>query len=183
MLYALVISGICTLIENRVQIIPPEAFANVTNLIGVSIFLGSSFLAMLLFDGLGDFFELSALVFLFVSVGVISVISSTNLREGSLSFISKYLPYAGVIGFLMGLVVVLANMQNPESIKSAAVFSYLTVIYSNIVSVTIKLFCPQFNESNGNVGWQYSGFVMLLFIFSWLLLVVPLMKDVLINGA
>ncbi|MDA8795834.1 hypothetical protein N9O33_08945, partial [Gammaproteobacteria bacterium] len=79
--------------------------------------------------------------------------------------------YVGLIGFLMGVIGVLGNLSDPKAIGPALAFAFLSMLYSNIASVLIKLAKPSVIENKDplNLGYLTSVIVGISISFSVLL--------------
>ena len=113
-------------------------------------------------SGLAPFVDGISAMFIALCITMIFLVDRFQEGNSFLKNTATYLPYAGLIGFLMGLIGVLQNINDPRSIGPAMAISLLTLTYSNIISVAIKLTNPAFNEKTDNLLWNYLGICLLL---------------------
>ena len=86
--------------------------------------------------------------------------------------VARYLPVAGFLGLLVGVIVMLQNMSNPKAIGPAMAIALLTLTYCNLISVTLKLAFPEKILQERATHFTYLGFVLLFImgIYSVLIL-------------
>lgn len=167
--YALILSALLTLGSMNLALELPDFRTSYSISAGV-LWLASTVWAMSTSDYVIDaFINIPSIVFVALSILVISFFSKFNV-EDSLISCAKYLPYAGLIGFFAGVVIILQNMNEPRAIGPVMAGSLLTLLYTNYLSVWIKLSFPRITQGNDSLHWQYLGFsgVLLAIIFSLL---------------
>ncbi len=78
---------------------------------------------------------------------------ATRHRDGKamLDQLGRFAPAFGMIGTLMGLIIMLGNMEDPSSIGSGMAVALITTLYGAIFS---NLFCLPFAEKLGFINRQ-----------------------------
>ena len=165
--YGLVIVGICSQLSANISepIVAPLVWQRV-----VSIFLwtGIVIYAMWGAAGLPAFLDLvSLLIVASLTLVIIGISASEELKS-----LARYLPVAGFLGLLVGVIVMLQNMSNPKAIGPAMAIALLTLTYCNLISVTLKLAFPETILQERATHFTYLGFVLLFImgIYSVLIL-------------
>ena len=114
-------------------------------------------------SGLAPFVDWSSTIFMALPMAIIFLVSRFYPEKSFALITATYLPYVGLIGFLMGFIGVLQNINDPRSIGPAMAISILTLMYANITSITIKLVIPEITQKTDSQSWNYLG-MCLLFI-------------------
>ncbi|NNJ27660.1 Chemotaxis protein PomA [Planctomycetes bacterium LzC2] len=79
--------------------------------------------------------------------GEIQAVSSRHKTgKGLMETLGRYAPAFGMIGTLMGLIIMLGNMDDPEAIGPGMAVALITTLYGAIVS---NLFCLPFADKLG----------------------------------
>jgi len=160
--YALIISAGNFLVSKNMILSAPEP--KTTYQIGAVILWGLLLvLSTTQSSSLAPFADWSSVVFIALCL-IMIFLSSRFYPDRSFALVTAtYLPYAGLIGFLMGFIGVLHNINEPKSIGPAMAISILTLMYANIISIAIKLALPTINQRTDSQSWSYLG-MSLLFI-------------------
>ena len=169
-LYALILSAVFTLLCVNLTPELPD-FRISYSIAAVLGWIVMNVWAMSLGASINAYIHVSSIVLLAFSILIIAATSRFDV-EDSILLCAKYLPYAGLIGFLIGAIIILQNLSDPRSIGPALAMSLLIMLYTNMVSIAIKLGFPKINQNNESSHWQYLGFsVLLLTLIFWLLFV------------
>ena len=107
--------------------------------------------------GLAAFLDLVSLL---IVASLTLVIIGTSASE-KLKSLARYLPVAGFLGVLVGVIIMLQNMSNPKAIGPAMAIALLTLTYCNLISVTLKLAFPETILRERANYFTYLGFVLL----------------------
>jgi hypothetical protein len=168
--YALILSALLTLGSMNLALELPDFRISYSISAGVLWFAITVWAMSTGDSGINAFINIPSIAFVAFSILVIFFFSKFNV-EDSLISCAKYLPYAGLIGFFAGVVIILQNMNEPRAIGPAMAVSLLTLLYTNYFSVWIKLSFPRITQGNDSLHWQYLGSsgVLLAIIFSLLL--------------
>ena len=158
-LYSLAISAVFTLVSLNFTPELPD-FHPSYNTLAVILWIVINLWAIIPGSGLSAFVNIPSLVFLALSILVIATVSKFNAKD-SLVLCAKYLPYAGLIGFFIGIILMLQNLSEPRLIGPAVAISFLTLFYANWISVAIKLAFPKIGQQYESSCWQYLGFTIL----------------------
>ncbi|MFH5803816.1 motility protein A [Alienimonas sp. DA493] len=75
-----------------------------------------------------------------------AVASRHKVGKGLMETLGRYAPAFGMIGTLMGLIIMLGNMDDPEAIGPGMAVALITTLYGAIVS---NLFCLPFADKLG----------------------------------
>ena len=112
-------------------------------------------------NNLFAFVDMPSIILLTGSLTILYAILKATKSETISEALAHYLPYVGLIGFLMGVIGVLGNLSNPKAIGPALAFAFLSMLYSNIASVLIKLAKPSVigNKDPLNLGYLTSVIV------------------------
>ena len=170
--YVFVVFGVATLVVNNSEITLPAVFQFKFLLAACFIFLfdlisvtadsENSFIA---------FFDFGSGLFLLASAGCILLIGVATDSKNVLKLVANSLPYAGLIGLLIGFVLCLAYADDLTVIGPALAFGFNSLLYTNCVSVFIKLAKPCVNHDSEVIGWQYGVFVLVGIGSCWALLI------------
>ena len=169
-LYALTLSGVFTLAARKMIIQQPE-FKRSLNVVALLLWTLILIVPMTTGAGISPFIDLSSLIFIGVSIAVIAGISLTRSPSNLAASLAKNLPYAGLLGLLIGAIIILSGLNDPRRLGPAVAICLLTLFYANVISVGLKLAFPKINQTEETTYWEYLGFclIFILLIFSVLL--------------
>ncbi len=159
-LYAMIVLGICHLLSENFEktsddASPPWRYG------ATGLWLAVCVLAMDGAAGVEAFVDTTSVLILVALISaIVAIAPSAWARQ-----LAKYLPTAGFIGVLVGCIGVLQNMQEPKAIGPAMAISLLTLMYCNIISVSLKLALPN-AHADEDMKFTYLGFVLLFLIFA-----------------
>ena len=157
--FGLLVVGICSQLSSNISepIAAPLVWQRV---IGVLLWVVVVTYAMVGAAGLEAFFDpTSLLIVAALSLTIFGTSASEKLRS-----LARYLPVAGFLGVLVGVIVMLQNMSNPKAIGPAMAIALLTLTYCNLISVTLKLAFPETILQERATHFTYLGFVLLFVI-------------------
>ena len=174
-LYALIASSVLTLSSLKLTLKSYE-FRSSYSITAVMLWIVVNLWAIFLGSSILAFSNIPSLIFVTLSIVIITIVSRANVAE-SLKLCGEYLPYAGLIGFFMGISSMIINLGDPRSIGPSLAFSFLTLLYTNWISVAIKLGLPKNAQEYKSSSWQYLGYAT----FSLILSVSILLSTLLIN--
>ena len=165
--YGLLIAGICSQLSSNISepIAAPLAWQRV---VSVLFWTGIVLYTMENAAGLAAFLDLvSFLIVASLTLAIIGTSASEKLKS-----LARYLPVAGFIGVLVGVIGMLQNMSNPKAIGPAMAIALLTLTYCNLISVTLKLAFPETILRERANYFTYLGFVLffIMGIYSVLIL-------------
>ncbi len=168
-LYAVILSAVFSLVSMKLAFGLPD-FRGSYSIAAAILWIIFNIWTMTLGAGINAYINIPSIVFIALSISVIAAVSRFN-AEDSLLLCAKYLPYVGLIGFFIGIILMLQHLSEPRLIGPAIAISLLTLLYANLMSVAIKLGFPRVNQDNESSRWQYLGFSVLLLalIFSVLI--------------
>jgi biopolymer transport protein ExbB/TolQ len=168
-LYAVILSAVFSLVSMKLAFGLPD-FRGSYSIAAAILWVIFNIWTMTLGAGINAYINIPSIVFIALSISVIAAVSRFN-AEDSLLLCAKYLPYVGLIGFFIGIILMLQHLSEPRLIGPAIAISLLTLLYANLMSVAIKLGFPRVNQDNESSRWQYLGFSVLLLalIFSVLI--------------
>ncbi len=75
-----------------------------------------------------------------------AVAARHRIGKGLMETMGRYAPAFGMIGTLMGLIIMLGNMDNPDAIGPGMAVALITTLYGAVVS---NLFCLPFADKLG----------------------------------
>ena len=132
-----------------------------TYVLSLILFLAIMGLAMILTGCVACFFDIGSLVMVLISAIIMilanysiadigkyfalgyrkEAVMPSELKDGILFFKSfqKYLAIAGGIGFFMGLIAMLATLDDPEKIGRGLALALITVLYAMFFSMIITV--------------------------------------------
>ncbi|MDG1951547.1 MAG: hypothetical protein P8J52_02945 [Gammaproteobacteria bacterium] len=169
--YAFIFRGVAGLVVNNCEIDLPLEFEFKFLAAACFIFLLSlSWVTSVI----GDFFafmDFGSALFLLASISCILFIGVVSDAENILKLVADSLPFAGLIGFLIGFVLCLALADDPAAIGPALAFGFISLLYTNCISVFIKLAKPCVNHNSEVIGWHYGVFVLIGIGSCWALLI------------
>ena len=152
LLYGAIVYGLATALLNtkpdsHVSSQPPYRRA-----IACAVFMLCLAAAM---GNLPAFVDIPSIIFLTLSLIILYAILKATKSETISEALAHQLPYLGLIGFLMGVIGMLGNMSDPRAIGPAMAFACLTLLYSNIASVLLKLAKPSVIENKNPLSLGY----------------------------
>ena len=158
LLYGAIVYGLATALLNTKPDSPASSQPPYRRAIACAVFMLGLAAAM---GNLPAFVDIPSIIFLTLSLIIIYAILKATKSETISEALAHQLPYVGLIGFLMGVIGMLGNMSDPRAIGPAMAFACLTLLYSNIASVLIKLAKPSVigNKDPLNLGYLTSVIV------------------------
>lgn len=169
--YGFIFCGVATLVVNNSEINWPAVFEFKFLAVACFIFLFDLILVTFVSGNFIAFVDFGSALFLLTSVGCILFVDVAIDSENILKLIANSLPYAGLIGFLIGFALCLAFADGPVAIGPALAFGYISLLYTNCISVFIKLAKPSVNHDSEVIGWQYGVSVLVGSGSCWTLLI------------
>ena len=168
LLYGAIVYGLATALLNTKPDSPVSSQPPYRRAIACAVFMLGLAAAM---GNLPVFVDIPSIIFLTLSLIIIYAILKATKSETISEALAHQLPYVGLIGFLMGVIGMLGNMSDPRAIGPAMAFACITLLYSNIASVLIKLAKPSVigNKDPLNLGYLTSVIVGISISFSVLL--------------
>jgi hypothetical protein len=159
LLYGAIVYGLATALLNTKPDSPVSSQPPYRRAIACAVFLVT--LAGAIGNNLSAFVDAPSIIFLTLSLIILYAILKASKSETISEALAHQLPYVGLIGFLMGVIGMLGNMSDPRAIGPAMAFACLTLLYSNIASVLIKLAKPSVigNKDPLNLGYLTSVIV------------------------
>ena len=169
LLYGAIVYGLATALLNTKPDSPVSSQPPYRRAIACAVFMLILAVAM---GNLRWFVDIPSIILLTGSLTILYAILKATKSETISEALAHYLPYVGLIGFLMGVISVLGNLSDPKAIGPALAFACLTLLYSNIASVLIKLAKPSVIENKDplNLGYLTSVIIGISISFSVLLL-------------
>ena len=158
LLYGAIVYGLATALLNTKPESPVSSQPPYRRAIACAVFMLGLAAAM---ENLPVFVDIPSIIFLTLSLIIIYAILKATKSETISEALAHQLPYVGLIGFLMGVIGMLGNMSDPRAIGPAMAFACITLLYSNIASVLIKLAKPSVigNKDPLNLGYLTSVIV------------------------
>ena len=158
LLYGAIVYGLATALLNTKPDSPVSSQPPYRRAIACAVFMLGLAAAM---GNLPAFVDIPSIIFLTLSLIILYAILKATKSETISEALAHYLPYVGLIGFLMGVIGVLGNLSDPKAIGPALAFACLSLLYSNIASVLIKLAKPSVigNKDPLNLGYLTSVIV------------------------
>jgi hypothetical protein len=169
LLYGTIVYGLSSALLSAKPDAPVSSHPPYRRAIACAVFLLA--LAVAIGPSLSAFFDIPSIILLTGSLTILYAILKATKSETISEALAHYLPYVGLIGFLMGVIGVLGNLSDPKAIGPALAFACLSLLYSNIASVLIKLAKPSVIENKDplNLGYLTSVIVGISISFSvWL---------------
>ena len=159
LLYGAIVYGLATALLNTKPDSPVSSHPPYRRAIACAVFLVT--LAGAIGNNLSAFVDAPSIIFLTLSLIILYAILKASKSETIFEALAHHLPYVGLIGFLMGVIGMLGNMSDPRAIGPAMAFACITLLYSNIASVLIKLAKPSVigNKDPLNLGYLTSVIV------------------------
>ena len=169
LLYGAIVYGLATALLNTKPDSPVSSQPPYRRAIACAVFMLGLAAAM---GNLPAFVDIPSIIFLTLSLIILYAILKATKSETISEALAHQLPYVGLIGFLMGVIGMLGNMSDPRAIGPAMAFACLTLLYSNIASVLLKLAKPSVIENKDplSLGYLTSVIVGISIITAGLLL-------------
>ena len=152
LLYGAIVYGLATALLNTKPDSPVSSQPPYRRAIACAVFMLGLAAAM---GNLPAFLDIPSIIFLTLSLIILYAILKATKSETISEALAHQLPYLGLIGFLMGVIGMLGNMSDPRAIGPAMAFACLTLLYSNIASVLLKLAKPSVIENKNPLSLGY----------------------------
>ena len=152
LLYGAIVYGLATALLNTKPDSPVSSQPPYRRAIACAVFMLGLAAAM---GNLPAFVDIPSIIFLTLSLIILYAILKATKSETISEALAHQLPYVGLIGFLMGVIGMLGNMSDPRAIGPAMAFACLTLLYSNIASVLLKLAKPSVIENKNPLSLGY----------------------------
>ncbi len=152
LLYGAIVYGLATALLNTKPDSPVSSQPPYRRAIACAVFMLGLAAAM---GNLPAFVDIPSIIFLTLSLIILYAILKATKSETISEALAHQLPYVGLIGFLMGVIGMLGNMSDPRAIGPAMAFACLTLLYSNIASVLLKLAKPNVIENENPLSLGY----------------------------
>ena len=152
LLYGAIVYGLATALLNTKPDSPVSSQPPYRRAIACAVFMLGLAAAM---GNLPAFVDIPSIIFLTLSLIILYAILKATKTETISEALAHQLPYVGLIGFLMGVIDMLGNMSDPRAIGPAIAFACLTLLYSNIASVLLKLAKPSVIENKNPLSLGY----------------------------
>ena len=153
LLYGTIVYGLASAILSAKPDAPVSSHPPYRRAIACAVFLVT--LAGAIGNYLPAFVDIPSIIFLTLSLIILYAILKATKSETISEALAHQLPYLGLIGFLMGVIGMLGNMSDPRAIGPAMAFACLTLLYSNIASVLLKLAKPSVIENKNPLSLGY----------------------------
>ena len=153
LLYGTIVYGLASAILSAKPDAPVSSHPPYRRAIACAVFLVT--LAGAIGNNPSAFVDAPSIIFLTLSLIILYAILKASKSETIFEALAHYLPYVGLIGFLMGVIGMLGNMSDPRAIGPAMAFACLTLLYSNIASVLLKLAKPSVIENKNPLSLGY----------------------------
>lgn len=144
-LYALILKGpLCILSNNEsADLAKPKGLA-LPMIAGVA-FIGLSALAMNGAAGIGPFVDLSSIVAIFGGLVLLAVFNQLFGKESYFKVL-KLIHGIAVVAAVVGLILMLRFVNDPDGIRTAFAILYTVFVYSLMLRITLLLILPDVNE-------------------------------------
>ncbi len=159
-LYAL---GIKSLVYGRQDFVELDSglLPRSAGLIGLLLIIGYT---MEITAGLFAFADLTAFLFLISAIVLIAII---NLLRGQpiLAGLQKRLMGIGLLGFLLGIALMLPDFHEPTTLGPAVAFSYLSLMYALLLLLILRILIPDESWQDGvvsRINWLTLGLPFLI---------------------
>ncbi len=153
LLYGAIVYGLSTALLNAKPDAPVSSQPPYRRAIACAVFL--LIVGMGMGNSLPGFVDLPSIIFLTLSLIIIYAILKASKSETIFEALAHYLPHIGLIGFLMGVIIALGNINDPRAIGPAIAFACLSLLYSNTASVLLKLAKPSVVENENPLSLGY----------------------------
>ena len=152
LLYGAIVYGLATALLNTKPDSPVSSQPPYRRAIACAVFMLGLAAAM---GNLPAFVDIPSIIFLTLSLIILYAILKATKSETIFEALAHYLPYVGLIGFLMGVIGMLGGMPDPRAIGPEMAMACLTLLYSNIASVLLKLAKPSVIENENPLSLGY----------------------------
>lgn len=153
LLYGTIVYGLASAILSAKPDTPVSSLPPFRRAVACAVFLVT--LAGAIGNNLSAFVDAPSIIFLTLSLIILYAILKASKSETIFEELAHHLPYVGLIGFLMGVIGMLGNMSDPRAIGPAMAFACLSLLYSNIASVLLKLAKPSVIENGNPISLGY----------------------------
>ena len=172
-LYALIIKSLISEREGLVEL-DSALFSKLQGCVGLIILIGYM---MQTSAGLFAFADVAAFLYVLSSIvliGIINLLKEQPIWHG----LQKRLSGIGLLGFLIGIMLMLPGFNDPKSLGPAVAFSYLSLMYALLILVMLRILIPDesWRDAEGSsIDWLTLGLPFLigltvsiaLLLFSW----------------
>lgn len=125
--------------------------------------------------GLGAFTDAISLLCMLVVAGFILLVTYLTGGTDYLKPLVKYLPIAGIVFFIVGLINILKDLNSPELLSAVALsIALLPIMYGNLVAVFIKTVQPEQCKGEDSGGYGYAALNFAVIGFSFVVLAMNL---------
>ena len=144
--------------------------------IGDRIFDGLLFAILMIFPmafgaGVGAFTDAISLLCMFCAAGLILLVTFLTGGTDYLKPLVSYLPIAGIVFFIVGLIAMLKDLNSPELLPPVALaIALLPIMYGNLVAVFVKTVQPEQCKGEDSGGYGYAALNFSVIAFSFVVL-------------
>ena len=105
------------------------------------------------------------------AAGLILLVTYLTGGTDYLKPLVKYLPIAGLVFFIVGLIAMLKDLNSPELLSPVALsIALLPIMYGNLVAVFIKTVQPEQCKGEDSGGYGYAALNFAVIAFSFVIL-------------
>ena len=128
-------------------------------------------------EGLTVFIDLPAIIYIISSISLFAV-SNLMQNQSLWTGLQQRIVDIGLFGFMVGILLMLADFFEPKSLGPSVAFSYLSLMYAMLILVSVRILRPdtswrEYNHSP--ISWNSLGLPFFLgLLISVLLLLVSL---------
>ena len=130
-------------------------------LIGLLLIIGYS---MEITAGLFAFADLTAFLFLVSAIVLIAIINLIK-EQPILAGLQKRLMGIGLLGFLLGIALMLPDFHDPKTLGPAVALSYLSLMYALLLLMILRILIPDESWQDGvasPINWLTLGLPFLI---------------------
>ena len=121
--------------------------------------------------GVGAFTDAISLLCMLFAAGLILLVTYLTGGTDYLKPLVKYLPIAGLVFFIVGLIAMLKDLNSPELLSPVALsIALLPIMYGNLVAVFIKTVQPEQCKGEDSGGYGYAALNFAVIAFSFVIL-------------
>ena len=121
--------------------------------------------------GVGAFADAISLLCMLFAAGLILLVTYLTGGTDYLKPLVKYLPIAGLVFFIVGLIAMLKDLNSPELLSPVALsIALLPIMYGNLVAVFIKTVQPEQCKGEDSGGYGYAALNFAVIAFSFVIL-------------
>ena len=121
--------------------------------------------------GLVVFADAISLLCMFLAAGLILLVTYLTGGTDYLKPLVRYLPIAGIVFFIVGLIAMLKDLNSPELLSPVALsIALLPIMYGNLVAVFIKTVQPEQCKGEDSGGYGYAALNFSVIAFSFVIL-------------